>query len=536
MNNRSLQSPRHVSRRFTTLEGWHEVGEGMFALGQKTLIFSFADQIDLERDNNHGDTPSVLSLKEKASEGGREGTPINDNSSEKNLAIIEAGFPVSHDRPYHVFTSGQKWRVVVLVGAAGLFSGLSSNIYFPALDLIAKDLHVRTQDVNLTITSYLIIQGISPLIWGSLSDKLGRRPVYIYSFLVYIVSNAVLSASPSFSVLLLFRGLQAAGSASTVSIGNGVIQDITTSSERGGFLSFYQAIRNLSIAGGPVLGGVLAKFLGFRSIFVFLLILSTVTILGIALFLPETLRSIAGDGSLHLRGIHQPLIDRLRKGSDKDTENKSSYARPPISLKTFLEPLLLLKERNILFNLIFGGVIYAIWSMITSSTTTLFKQIFFLDELQLGLVFIPNGLGTIVGSTVIGILMSRSFKKAEADYLAQHDKMGNLASIKTSLPVDFPIEKARLRHIPWVTAMFILSTVAYGFSLSTTSNAVFAVNQTLVSDLCPGKGASSTAINNLFRCSLGALGVALIDTMIITMGVGPSFAALGFVTVIICPL
>lgn len=105
---------------------------------------------------------------------------------------------------------------------------------------------------------------MSPLFWGSLSDTLGRRPIYIYSFSVYIVSNIVLSLSPNFPVLLVFRGLQAAGSASTVSIGtsslrhpqtpqfqvprltgilsgNGVIQDIATPDERGAFISFYQA-------------------------------------------------------------------------------------------------------------------------------------------------------------------------------------------------------------------------------------------------------------------------------------------------------
>ena len=73
--------------------------------------------------------------------------------------------------------------------------------------------------ISLTITSYLIIQGISPLFWGSLSDTVGRRQIYIYSFLVYIAANIGLSFSPNFIVLLIFRGLQSAGSASTVSIG-----------------------------------------------------------------------------------------------------------------------------------------------------------------------------------------------------------------------------------------------------------------------------------------------------------------------------
>jgi multidrug resistance protein len=455
-------------------------------------------------------------------------------------------------------------------------------------------LHVDIQEVNLTITSYLIIQGISPLLWGSLSDNLGRRPIYIYSFLVYIVSNIALSFSPNFTVLLLFRGLQAAGSASTVSIGNGVIQDITLASERGGYMSFYQAIRNFSIAAGPVIGGVLANFLGFRSIFIFLLVLSSITVLAIAIFLPETLRSIAGDGSLRLTGIHQPLIRRFGKKPENLGGQDKSYVRSPIVLRTFVEPLLLLKQKEILLNLVFGGVVYAIWSMVTSSTTTLFKQLFFLDELKLGLAFVPNGnlklhlpaietrvisqvagrgfhaqsfptllilftgLGTIAGSTIIGILMNRSYKEIEAEYLTQHNVSTDQGSSKGSLPADFPIAKARLKHIPWITALFIISTIAYGISLGSksltqlpgwiavplilqfliaaTSNAVFAVSQTLVLDLCPGKGASSSAINNLLRCLMGAVGVAFIDKMITDVGVVLAFTGLGLITITLCPL
>lgn len=154
--------------------------------------------------------------------------------------------------------------------------------------------------------------------------------------------------------------------------------------------------------------------------------------------------------------------------------------------------------------------------------------------------------------------MDRSFKHAEADYRARHDPSTFLGVKENSVPASFPIERARLKHIPWITTLFIVSTAAYGFSLNSmslaerpgwiavplilqffiaaTSNAVFAINQTLVLDLCPGKGASSTAINNLFRCSLGAVGVALVNTMINAMGVGPAFAGLGLMTIIASPL
>lgn len=107
--------------------------------------------------------------------------------------------------------------------------------------------------------------------------------------------------------------------------------------------------------------------------------------------------------------------------------------------------------------------------------------------------------------------------------------------------------------MPWINLVFAVSTAIYGFTvlptdllppqaanpawialplflqflIAATSNAVFAINTTLVSDLCPGKGASSTAINNLVRCSMGAVGVGVIDPMLALVGRAGTFVALG---------
>lgn len=551
-----------VSRRFTTLEGWREIGTGFYVAGaSRVRVFSIQHQFDAD---NYYDDRTSWTRPSKANSVSLQSwkspdRPVSIEHSEySEPGQVEKRASVVPEPLYHVFSKKEKWTLVIMIGVAGLFSGLSSNIYFPALDAIAQDLKVSLNAVSLTITSYLIIQGISPLFWGSLSDTLGRRPIYIYSFLTYIIANIGLSFSPNFPVLLIFRGLQSAGSASTVSIGNGVIQDITPPAERGGFISFYQAIRNFSIAVGPVLGGLLANFFGFRSIFIFLLILSSLVIIAIIFLLPETLRSIAGNGSLRLAGIHQPLIRCFTKDPPYIQDRDGAYSPPKVTAKTFIEPLLLLKEKDILLSLIFGGTIYAIWSMVTSSTTGLFKQIFHLNELQLGLAFLPNGLGTIVGSTIIGNLMNQAYRAAEDDYRTSHGLPASYSLPKKALPADFPIEHARLKHTKWITALFVISTSAYGFSLSTpaitslpgwiavplllqffiaaTSNAVFATNQTMVSDLCPGKGASSTAINNLVRCSMGAIGVAIVEQLIAGMGPGGAFLVLGLVTVAVVPL
>jgi hypothetical protein len=163
-----------------------------------------------------------------------------------------------------------------------------------------------------------------------------------------------------------------------------------------------------------------------------------------------------------------------------------------------------------------------------------------------------------VGSAIIGKLMTNDFKAAEETYRKANNFPSTYKLPSKNLPSDFPIEHARLHHLPWITGIFVVATGVYGFTLSipsvvslsgwitvplflqfliaATSNAIFALNQTLVSDLCPGRGASSTAINNLVRCGFGAVGVAFVETMISSIGASASFLGLAFVVVACIPL
>jgi Major Facilitator Superfamily len=143
------------------------------------------------------------------------------------------------DPPVHIRTRRTKKRLVYLISLAAMFSPLSSNIYFPALPTISKALKTPQALVSLSISIYMLFQGIAPSFWGPLADAYGRRPVMLATLLVYIAANAVLSAPGSFAVLMVFRGLQASGSASTIAIGAGMIGDIASAAERGGFMGLF---------------------------------------------------------------------------------------------------------------------------------------------------------------------------------------------------------------------------------------------------------------------------------------------------------
>lgn len=169
--------------------------------------------------------------------------------------------------------------------------------------------------------------------------------------------------------------------------------------------------------------------------------------------------------------------------------------------------------------------------------------------------------------------MDKDYSTLEEQFIEEHGLPEGKKLDKKTRGDNFPIEKARLRSIWWIVAIFIITTSAYGWTLKTslamplilqffstflppslslfdynnnmintkstvayTATAVFNINSALVIDLFPGKAASATAVNNLARCLVGAAGVAGIEPMITALGSGASFTSLAFVTLACIPL
>ncbi|CZR57059.1 related to synaptic vesicle transporter SVOP and related transporters (major facilitator superfamily) [Phialocephala subalpina] len=453
------------------------------------------------------------------------------------------------DPPYHVFTLAKKKQLVYIVSLAGLFSPLSSNIYFPALGQISRDLHVSLATVSLTVTVYMVVQGLAPSFWGPLSDTKGRRITFIGTFAVYLIACFGLAFSNDFVSLMIFRAIQAAGSAATISVGAGVIGDITTAQERGGLIGVFGGIRMLGQSIGPVFGGIISQYLGFHAIFWFLFGLGGLTLLLILLILPETQRAIAGNGTIQLQGVHRPLIYSFSPPLDALLEREAT-PKKRFTIKSIIDPLKLLREKDVIMTLLFGSIVYTVWSMVTSSTTALFQDIFHLNDLQVGLVFLPNGAGTVSGSILMGKIMDWDYRKVEKVYKAEKGIPESTKLNKKEL-LDFPLEKARLPQMWWIILLFTISTALYGFSLKLnqmalplilqfiiafTATATFTVNSAYVVDLYPGMSASATAVNNLVRCSVGAFGVAIVQVVIDAIGAGPSFALFAGITLVMSPM
>jgi MFS family permease len=303
------------------------------------------------------------------------------------------------------------------------------------------------------------------------------------------------------------------------------------------------------LAIGPVFGGVISQLFGFHAIFWFLFGLGAINLVLIVLLLPETLRSIAGNGTILLISYYKPLIYKFSPPADELIDRDPS-TKKKISIAIIFVPLKLLLEKDVFMFILYGAWQYTVWSMVTSSTSSLFQNRFHLTDLQVGLIFLPNGAGSVLGSILTGKIMVRDFTIMERRYRTAHNIPDNVVLNKKEL-IDFPFEKARLRNIWWMVLLFITTTSLYGFSIrlnilaiplilqffiSYTANSVFALNQTLVVDLYPRASASATAVNNLMRCLMGAGGVAVVQIIIDKIGAGLTFLLFAEITVLMSPL
>lgn len=219
----------------------------------------------------------------------------------------------------------------------------------------------------------MIFQGLTPGVFAAVSDSVGRRPTYLICFIVYIASNIGLALTNTFWLLMLLRAIQATGNSATVALGAGVIADIASPNERGGYLGIFGVGPLTGPCLGPVIGGALAQSLGWRSIFWFLAIFAGVFSVFLLVFLPETLRSIVGNGSVRATSIwHIRIIEvfpRRNKVEGDDVEARSVVSQQSSLAEkkktNILESFKIIFQKDVSLILFVPGIHYTIFVMST---------------------------------------------------------------------------------------------------------------------------------------------------------------------------
>ncbi|KAL7620275.1 hypothetical protein AAE478_009268 [Parahypoxylon ruwenzoriense] len=457
---------------------------------------------------------------------------------------------------YTVYEPWQKRLIVLSAAFSALFASWTAQIYLPALNIAAADLGVTIARINLTVTSYMILQGVTPIFIGGFADTAGRRPAYLVCFLLYIIANVGLAKADSYGSLLGLRCFQSATISATQALCQGVVADIATSAERGQYTALIAVPVTLGPSLGPVIGGAIAEYLGWRSIFWFLAACAVANLFVLLVFFPETCRMVVGDGSVLPRKSNRTLWQLVRyrerkKVSDTESSGPPTPAEPAETPKInfawskFLTSLVLLCEKELSLLFMYGGFVFAGVYAVATAVPSLFAAFYGFDGFKVGLIYLPMAAGSIVSVAVVGKGMNWNFRR-HARKLGVHVDRERQTDLS-----NFPIERARIEVAipPLVLSMVVIT--AWGWAIENQASVgvvcvlVFllglglvsttSVFNALIADVRPGKTGAASAANNIIKFLLGAAMAALIDPLITSVGPGKAYSIIAMLYVLLSP-
>jgi multidrug resistance protein len=378
---------------------------------------------------------------------------------------------------------------------------------------------------------------------GDFADKAGRRPAYMVCFLIYIAANIGLALQDNFAALFVLRCLQSAGSSTTIALSAGVVSDIAIAAERGSYMGFVTAGSLLGPAMGPVVGGLLSQYLGWRSVFWFLAIFAGAFLAPFVLLFPETARAIVGNGSIPPSKWNIPLLSLFKARKEPQPEDLD---RPKLRFPNPIRTLSIVFQKDIAIILIANAILFAGFYDVTASIPSIYNELYGLNDLHIGLCYVPFGLGATVASIATGKLLDFNYSRLAKQYNVplQETRARNLTH--------FPIEIARLQVALPLLTLGAFTVIAFGwclnygvhlaapttilFLMGLTLTGAFNTVSTLLVDFYPSNASAATASNNLVRCLLGAGATALIDPMLEAMGRGWCFTFIALVMLCTMPL
>src|SRR5690554_335932 len=178
--------------------------------------------------------------------------------------------------------------VVVVLALLTAFGPLSIDMYLHASGDIAQSFATESNLVELSLTSFILGLFIGQLLYGTASDRFGRKPPLYFGLVLYVVTSVACAFAPNLESLIVLRFLQAIGSCAGLVIARAMVRDLYTPQASAQVFSFLILVMGIAPILAPLLGAYVTAILGWQAIFIIVAGLGVACLAVVHVRLPET--------------------------------------------------------------------------------------------------------------------------------------------------------------------------------------------------------------------------------------------------------
>jgi len=197
---------------------------------------------------------------------------------------------------------GSSLWFIVLLGVLIALPALGTDLYVPALPLLAQALGGDADSAQFTLTTYFIGLAAGQLLWGPLSDRFGRKPVLLAGLLVMLASSVLALFLDSILAVAGVRLAQGLGMSSGALIGRTIVRDLHAREQAARMLASMTVVFSIVPLAAPVAGALLAGSAGWRAVFAGMAL--------VALILIISTKTLSETAPAQRRSVHPGAIAR----------------------------------------------------------------------------------------------------------------------------------------------------------------------------------------------------------------------------------
>ncbi|KIW46604.1 uncharacterized protein PV06_02269 [Exophiala oligosperma] len=294
---------------------------------------------------------------------------------------------------YERFSPGRKILITMVLSLCGFLAPISSTTILSAIPEIAETFHTSGSVINVSNAVYLIFMGLSPCLWGPLSNIYGRRWICVTTAWLFFAFSIGTALSPNLASYFVFRMLTAYQGTSFLIVGTSCLGDIYTPTARATALGWFLSGTLIGPALGPFVGGIIVTYRSWRVIFWLQAALGGVAAALVLLVLPET--------------IPTKKIDDLRDLPRSQRARRIAHWVSPLRVAS----LLFSYPNLIVAGVASSSLVWNMYSLLTPIRYVLNPRFHLTSPMLSGLFYIAPGGGYLLGTFVGGRFADHVVKK-----------------------------------------------------------------------------------------------------------------------------